>query len=190
VEDNLSSVKLGKRHPKDKDELEDVIEWEPIGSIDSTLNNGQEGINHPVRQPLNIICGASSEECMEGVITGDNEAGKIDEKLASDVEKHQEEIRPNQTQEGVDFGNRGLSLQVVEHRVFGELLVQLCNGVLSTILKGGHSQFPFVDSFSPPIIFLLFPFSFLFSSKKKNECQLIWMAKALLLCGEQVRTLE
>jgi hypothetical protein len=71
----------------------------------------------------------------------------------------------------------------------GYLLVQLCNGVLSTILKGGHPQFRFVDSVS-----LLFPFSFLFSflfsSKKKNECQLVWMAKALLLCGEQVRTLE
>jgi hypothetical protein len=72
---------------------------------------------------LNIICGASSEECMEGVITGDNEAGKIDEKLASNVEKHQEEIRPNQAQEGVDFGNRGLSLQVVEHGVFGKLYI-------------------------------------------------------------------
>jgi len=95
VEDNLSSVKLGKTHPKDKNELEDVIEWEPIGSIDSTLNNGQEGINHPVRQPLNIICGASSEEGMEGVISRDKKAGKIDEELASNVEEHQEEIRPN-----------------------------------------------------------------------------------------------
>lgn len=44
---------------------------------------------------LNIICGASGEDGMEGVISRDKKAGKIDEELASNIEKHQEEIRPN-----------------------------------------------------------------------------------------------
>lgn len=39
---------LRKSHPEDQDKLEDVIEWEPIDSIDSRLNHGQEGIHNPI----------------------------------------------------------------------------------------------------------------------------------------------
>lgn len=39
---------LGKGHPEDKDELEDVVEWEPVDSVDGRLNDGQEGVDDPV----------------------------------------------------------------------------------------------------------------------------------------------
>jgi len=34
VEDNLGAVGLGKRHPQDKDELEGVVEGEPVDGVD------------------------------------------------------------------------------------------------------------------------------------------------------------
>lgn len=39
---------LGESHPEDKDELEDVVEWEPVDGVNSGLDNGQEGVDDPV----------------------------------------------------------------------------------------------------------------------------------------------
>ena len=39
---------LRKSHPKDEDELEGVVEWEPVDGIDGGLNDSQEGVGHPV----------------------------------------------------------------------------------------------------------------------------------------------
>lgn len=34
--------------PEDKDELEGVVEWEPVDSADSALKDSQEGKDYPV----------------------------------------------------------------------------------------------------------------------------------------------
>ena len=39
---------LGKSHPKDEDELEGVVEREPVNGVDRRFENGQEGVNDPV----------------------------------------------------------------------------------------------------------------------------------------------
>jgi len=54
-EDDLGTSGLGKRHPEDEDELEGVVEWEPVDSAYSALEEGQESIHDPVRKPLSII---------------------------------------------------------------------------------------------------------------------------------------
>jgi len=62
AEDNLSTGCLGKSHPQYEDELEDVVEGEPVGSINRALNDSQESEDHPVRKPLSIINLARAEE--------------------------------------------------------------------------------------------------------------------------------
>lgn len=43
---------LGKSHPQGQDELEGVVEWEPVNGVDGALENGQEAESDPVGQPL------------------------------------------------------------------------------------------------------------------------------------------
>lgn len=138
VEDNLGTVGLGKGHPEDSDELEDVVEGEPVGGANGALNNGQESEDDPVGEPLSVIRGTRSEESLEGVVPGEKETGEVGEELASDVEEDEEEVDSDQTQDGVDLGERGLTLKVVQDRVLGELLVELGDGVLSTVLERSH----------------------------------------------------
>jgi len=54
-EDDLGASGLGKSHPEDEDELEGVVEWEPVDGVDGALKEAQESINNPVRKPLSII---------------------------------------------------------------------------------------------------------------------------------------
>lgn len=70
---------------------------------------------------LSVIRGARGEQGLKRVVAGDQEAGKIDEELASDVEEDQEEVNSSQTQDGIHLGDGGLSLEVVEGGVLGEL---------------------------------------------------------------------
>jgi hypothetical protein len=43
---------LRESHPNNEDELEDVVEREPVNSIDRRLNDGQEGVHDPVLHSL------------------------------------------------------------------------------------------------------------------------------------------
>lgn len=43
---------LGKSHPQNEDELEGVVEGEPVNRADSALEHCEEGENDPVCQPL------------------------------------------------------------------------------------------------------------------------------------------
>ena len=89
--------------PEDEDELECVVEGEPVHGGDQALKYSQERKHNPVlqklsvsilhrgqrayRKPLCVISLAGAEQCLEGVVTGDHESSKVDEKLASDVEE-------------------------------------------------------------------------------------------------------
>ena len=39
---------LGKCHPEDEHKLEDVVEGEPVDSVDGRLKDSQEGVGDPV----------------------------------------------------------------------------------------------------------------------------------------------
>jgi hypothetical protein len=59
---------------------------------------------------------------MKRVITRNQETGKVNQELAGDVEEDKKEIDAGKTEDGVDLGDGGLSFEVVEEGVFGELL--------------------------------------------------------------------
>jgi hypothetical protein len=61
---------------------------------------------------------------MKRVITRDQETGKINQELASDVEEDEEKVDADKTEDGVDLGDGGLSFEVVEEGVFGELFTK------------------------------------------------------------------
>jgi len=135
AEDDLSPTSLGKGHPEDEDKLEHVVEWEPVNGVDQALNNGEERKDNPIGQPLCIIDFARAEQSFEGVITRNQESGKVDEELAANVEEDQKEVETEQSEEDVDLGNRCLLLEVVEHRVLGQLLIDLRDLVLGFVLE-------------------------------------------------------
>lgn len=70
---------------------------------------------------LSVIGGTGSKESLKRVVAGNQETGKVNEKLASDVEEDKEEVDADQTQDRIDLGDVGLALQVVENRVLGKL---------------------------------------------------------------------
>lgn len=70
---------------------------------------------------LRIIDLAVAEQRREGVVAGDEEAGGVDEELASDVEEDEEEVEGSETQYDVDLGDGRLLLEVVEGGVFRQL---------------------------------------------------------------------
>jgi hypothetical protein len=70
---------------------------------------------------LSIIRSSGSEEGMKRIVARDKETGKVNQELARNVEKDEEEVDANKAEEGVDLRDGGLSFQVVEDRVLGEL---------------------------------------------------------------------
>ena len=47
-ENNRHVPSLRESHPHNEDELEDVVEREPVDSVDGRLKDGQEGVDDPV----------------------------------------------------------------------------------------------------------------------------------------------
>lgn len=97
---------------------------EPLQEIGKLVRSlSQIGARHRCqrRSYLSVIRGTRSEESLEGVVPGEKETGEVGEELASDVEEDEEEVDSDQTQDGVDLGDRGLTLKVVQDRVLGEL---------------------------------------------------------------------
>lgn len=144
-EDDLCATELRKREPHDENELEGVKEREPVHRVHSALEDGQEGEDDPVGQPLSVIHLTGAEEGAERVVGGDNETGGVDEELSSDVEEDQEEVRGGDPKElkssisrestlkrkckvivsdetyCVDFRDARLSLEIVEKDILGQL---------------------------------------------------------------------
>ena len=76
---------------------------------------------------LRVILGPLCKERLERVVGGDQEARKVDQKLAGDVEEDQEKVDADQAEDSVDLGNGALALKVVEDGVFGELGMRVYN---------------------------------------------------------------
>jgi len=134
-EDDLGPIGHGKSHPQNQDELEHVVEGEPVDGIDHALQDGEEGIDNPVCQPLCVIHLVSTEQCFQRVVSRNDESCKVDKELAPDVEEDEEEVEGDKAQEGIGLGDIGLLFEVVERWIFGELLVDLGDLVLRFILE-------------------------------------------------------
>jgi len=133
-EDNLGAIGDGKGHPQDQNELEDVVEGEPVDGIDNALKDGEESIDNPICQPLSIINLATAEQRLQGVVSRDDEAGEVDEKLAANVEEDKEEVETDEAEEDVDLGDIGLLLEIVEDGVLAKLLIDLRDLVWGLVL--------------------------------------------------------
>jgi hypothetical protein len=72
-------------------------------------------------QPLGIILGVGREEGLERVVPGDDEAGKVSEQLATEVEDDEEEVERRDADGSVGLGDASLLLDVVQGGVLGEL---------------------------------------------------------------------
>jgi len=74
------------------------------------------------RTHLSIISRTRGKQGLKRVITRNQETGKVNQELASDVEEDEEKVDADKTKDGVDLGDGGLSFEVVEEGVFGELV--------------------------------------------------------------------
>jgi hypothetical protein len=97
------------------------IRTEPVDGADGALKDSQESIDDPVGEPLGVVDLAGAEQGVERVVAGDDESSNVDEELASNVEEDEEEVEADEAEDGVDLGNGGLLLKVVEGGVLGQL---------------------------------------------------------------------
>jgi hypothetical protein len=72
-------------------------------------------------EPLGIIGLANGEESFEGIISGDDETSKVGKDLSSKVEEDEEKVEADYSKNGVNFGDGGLLLEVVEDLVLRKL---------------------------------------------------------------------
>jgi hypothetical protein len=79
-------------------------------------------------QPLSVVDLACGEQRVQRVVTGNDKSGNVDKELARDVEEDKEEVKASETENSVDFRDRGLLLKVVE----GGVLRQLEHNTVST----------------------------------------------------------
>ena len=70
---------------------------------------------------LGIINFACTEQSLQGIVSWDEEPGKVHKEPASDIEEDKEKVDADKAKKGVDFRHRSLLFEVVEHRVFGQL---------------------------------------------------------------------
>lgn len=121
--------------PQNEDELEGVVEGEPIYNGEHTLKDSQEGKDDPVREPLGIVRFSNTEQSFQRVVPWKNKPSKVRKELTSNVEEDEKEVKCNNTQESVDLGNVALLFEVVQGWVFGEFLINLGNGALNFVLE-------------------------------------------------------
>lgn len=84
---------------------------------------------------MSIICFAHAEQGIQRVISWDQKARKVDKKLAGNIEEYQEKVDRNETEKGIDFGYRGLLLEVVKRWVLGKLWNDMISDVPKTKAK-------------------------------------------------------
>jgi len=117
----LGTTSHWESEPEDENELECVVEWEPIHGADGTLKNGQEREDNPICKPLSVIRLAHAEQGLQGVVTRNDESSKIDKQLTSDIEENEKEIGGDQSEDGIGLWDRGLLFQIVQGRVLRKL---------------------------------------------------------------------
>jgi len=56
-------------------------------------------------QPLSIVNLAGTEECIERIISRDDESGEVGKNLSSEVEEDKEEVKSDYSEDSVDLWN-------------------------------------------------------------------------------------
>jgi len=140
AEDNLGSTSDWECEPKNKNELECVVEWEPVNGVDGALEDGEESKDNPVGKPLSVIGFADTEQCLQRIIPWDHEPSNICQKLPGDIKEDKGEVQGDQSEKGVDLRDGGLFLQVVQSWVLGKLLINLSDVALRFVLEGRHVE--------------------------------------------------
>ncbi len=79
------------------------------------------GQNGTYSQPLSIVSGAGSEQGIQRVVAGNDEASQIGEELATEVEDNEEEVEGAQADNSIRLGDTSLLLKIVQGGVLGEL---------------------------------------------------------------------
>lgn len=79
-------------------------------------------------QPLGVILLRVGKQGAQRVVARNDEARKVCEELAANVENDEEEVESSEADDGIGLGNAQLLLEVVQGGVFGEL----CNSSVST----------------------------------------------------------
>ena len=82
---------------------------------------------------LGIINLARTEQSLQGIVSWNEEPGKVHEKLASNIEEDKEKVDADEAEKGVDLWHRSLLFEVVEHGIFG----QLYHPFISTLIWQG-----------------------------------------------------
>ena len=95
---------------------------------------------------LSVINLAGAEQGVLRVVAGDDEASKVDEELASNVEENEEEVQGTEAEDHVNLGDIGLLLKLLQLRVLGQLLVELGQVELGYNTGGGQSRLEGVEA--------------------------------------------
>jgi hypothetical protein len=138
AEDDLGTLEGGKGQPQEENKLESVVEGEPVDNADEALNDSEERKDNPVGKPLSVVRLVGTEESGKGEVSREDEARNVGQELAAEVEDDQKEVERAQAEHAIGLGDRGLLLEVVEHRVLGELFIDLRNKVLDAVLRRRH----------------------------------------------------
>lgn len=72
-------------------------------------------------QPLSVISLADTEQSFEGIVSRNDKASQVGQDLSTKVEEDKEEVETDDSEKPVDLWNRGLLLEIVDDRVFGQL---------------------------------------------------------------------
>lgn len=74
---------------------------------------------------MSVIGLAGGEQSLEGVVTRNDETGKVGKELSSNVEKDGEEVKSCDTEDYVDLGDGSRLFEVVKSTILGELRVHM-----------------------------------------------------------------
>lgn len=70
---------------------------------------------------LRIINFTRTKQSVQRIVSWDEKASKVYEKLSSNIEEYEEEIDSDETEEGIDFWHGCLFLKPIEGRILGKL---------------------------------------------------------------------
>jgi hypothetical protein len=79
---------------------------------------------------LSVVNLVTAKQRLKRVVSREDEAGKVDEKFASNVEEDEEEVETDEPEEDVDLGDVGLFLEIIEDRILAKLQTPCISSML------------------------------------------------------------
>ena len=104
----LGAAGLRGHAPDEEGRLEGVVERDPIQEeVDKDLDDGEEGVHHPVDEPLGIVSAGLGLDGLEGLKGRIDEADDIAESSGTDTEEQDEEHKRSSAEGDVLLGDLG-----------------------------------------------------------------------------------